>query len=110
MAEEPSPFSIVAEGVRIRVRLTPKASRDRIEGLQPDAEGGCFLKVSVTAVPEGGKANAALVKRLAKEWRLPKTSLTVVSGATDRRKTVLAAGNSEDLMHVFTQWMEKWNA
>ena len=94
------------DGVRIRVRLTPKASRDRIEGVQPDASGGRLLKVSVTAVPEAGKANAALVKLLAKTWRLPKTSLNVVSGATDRSKVLLAAGDPDELMTLFTHWME----
>lgn len=91
--------------MRIRVRLTPKASRDGIEGVQADADGLLWVKAAVTAVPEDGKANAALLKLLAKAWHLPKTSLAVVAGATDRRKTVLASGEPDTLMTQFTAWL-----
>lgn len=102
-----SPFTAVPGGVRARVRLTPKASRTRIGGLQTDGDGRVFLKASVTAVPEGGKANAALVKALAKAWRLPKTALSVVAGATDRNKTILIQGDSDALSAQLGQWMER---
>lgn len=46
------------------------------------------LKVTVTAVPEGGKANKALIALLAKEWRMAKGSVAVVGGTTDRRKVL----------------------
>ncbi|MCA1940410.1 MAG: DUF167 family protein [Caenispirillum bisanense] len=88
------PFEPAAGGLRLFVRLTPKASRTAVQGIAPDADGGHVLKVAVTAVPENGKANEALIKLLAKEWRLPKSAFTLVSGATDRRKTLLVAGDS----------------
>ncbi|MQX38080.1 DUF167 domain-containing protein [Roseospira navarrensis] len=75
-------------GGLLSVRLTPKASRDRIEAIETDAEGRPWLRVSVTAVPENGKANAALVALLAKTWRLPKGAFALVSGVTARRKTL----------------------
>jgi len=100
-----SPFTPSAAGLRVAVRLTPKASRDRIEGARAEADGGTVLKVSVTAVPEDGKANAALIKLLAKEWRLPKSAFDVVQGATDRRKTLLITGDSADLRTRLDQWM-----
>lgn len=87
------------------VRLTPKASRDRIDGVAPEADGGRVLKVAVTAVPEDGKANAALVKLLAKQWKLPKTSITLTAGATDRRKTLLISGNAVALRQRLEQWI-----
>ena len=43
----------------------------------------------VTAVPEKGKANAALVRLLAKCLGLPRTGLEIVAGGKDRDKTVL---------------------
>jgi len=76
------------DGCVLAVRLTPKASRARIEGLETDAEGRAWLKVSVTTVPENGKANAALIALLAKAWRLPKGAFAIASGATARRKTL----------------------
>lgn len=102
-----SPFTAVPGGIRARVRLTPKAARTRIGGLQADSDGRMYLKASVTAVPEGGKANAALIKALAKAWRLPKTAISIVAGATDRHKTVLIQGDSDALAAKLGQWMER---
>lgn len=89
------------------MRLTPKAARDRVAGLAAEADGGVVLKVAVTAVPENGKANAALIKLLAKEWKLAKTTITVVAGATDRRKTLLVAGDPDRLMTLLQDWMAR---
>lgn len=89
------------------MRLTPKAARNRIEGPAPEASGGVVLKVSVTAVPEDGKANAALVKLLAKEWRIPKSALTIAAGATDRRKVLHVAGDPDALRRRIEEWMEQ---
>ncbi len=96
-------------GVGVRVRLTPKAATNRIKGIGPGAGDEPVVKVQVTAAPEGGKANAALIKLLAKAWRVPKTSVSVVRGATDRSKTLLVEGDERDLMQRLTEWMEKIN-
>ena len=98
MSGPTSPVTLRADGVTISVRLTPKASANRIQGLAEDGGGGAVLKASVTAVPEKGKANAALIKLLAKAWSLPKTSLTVISGATDRNKVLHIDGDPDALM------------
>ncbi|CAO3376904.1 DUF167 family protein [Azospirillum argentinense] len=103
---EAAPFEAVADGVRLALRVTPKASRNAIAGLAATASGGTVLKVTVTAVPENGKANEAVVKLLAKAWKLPKTSLTVVAGATDRNKIVHVAGDPADLMRRLTALVE----
>lgn len=99
------PFVVTDGGVKLTVRLTPKASRDRVDGVAADAEGRAVLKVSVTAVPEDGKANAALIKLLAKAWKLPKTSIEIVQGATDRRKVLLISGDADELRQRLEQWM-----
>ena len=100
------PFAAVAGGVKVRVRLTPKASNNRIDGLVPDADGGMALKAGVTAPPEGGKANAALVKMLAKAWRLPRTAISVAAGAGSRRKTLVIEGDTKMLLERLGDWME----
>lgn len=74
------------------VRLAPRASRDRIDGVVVDAKGKGVLRVAITAVPEQGRANKALIKFLAKEWKLAKSNLTLVRGAKNRDKTVLIKG------------------
>jgi uncharacterized protein (TIGR00251 family) len=75
------------EGVVLAVRVHPKGGRDRIAG----AVGG-RLKVSVSAPPEGGKANAAVVRLLAKRLGVGRGRVRVVSGETCRDKQVLLAG------------------
>ncbi|MGB3316754.1 MAG: DUF167 domain-containing protein [Albidovulum sp.] len=67
-------------GAEIPVRVTPKASRNAI------AAEGDAIRVYVTTVPEGGKANAAVVKLLAEALGVPKTRLKLIRGATARDK------------------------
>ena len=72
--------------VRIAVRLTPKASANKINGWVEDANGEKILKVSVTTVPEKGKANETLIALLSKEWKIPKSQIILEKGETDRNK------------------------
>ncbi|MDP6174776.1 MAG: DUF167 domain-containing protein [Rhodospirillales bacterium] len=83
-----APFRVRAGALGVPVKLTPKARRNAISGMTSEAHGGALLKVSVTAPPVDGKANAALIKLLAKEWHLPKSSLEITRGASDRLKLV----------------------
>jgi uncharacterized protein (TIGR00251 family) len=93
-----SPFTAVADGVRVRLKVTPRAAADRVGGLQAEADGGVALKVAVTAVAEDGRANRAVIDLLAKSWRLPKRSLTILQGAADRRKVLQVAGDPAELL------------
>ncbi len=95
--------------MHVSIRLTPKASRNRIDGPVAGADGHTALKASVTAVPENGKANAALIKLLAKEWRVAKTRISVAVGATDRRKTLHLQGDPTDLLPQLETWMRSRN-
>lgn len=93
--------------VRVRVRLQPAASADKVLGLYLDADGAVALKAAVTKPPEGGKANAALIKMLAKEWGLAKSALEVVKGQTSRNKVVRVAGAADDVTAALEAWAEK---
>ncbi|QZZ36975.1 DUF167 family protein [Nitratireductor kimnyeongensis] len=86
------------EGLALFVRLTPKSARDAIEGAVKTADGRSHLKARVRAVPENGKANAALEKLLAKEFGVPPTSVSVTGGATARLKTVEIRGVPKELL------------
>ena len=68
---------------RLLLCVTPKASRDAITGWHAGR-----LKVSVTAAPERGKANAAVISLLATSLGVAKSALKVVSGATRSDKAV----------------------
>lgn len=102
-----SPVSIVAGGARVRLKVAPRAARNRVEGLAPEADGGVALKVSVTAAPEDGKANAAVVKLLAAEWDVPRSTVEVVLGAADRRKVVQVSGEPARLARMLTDWLAR---
>ncbi len=93
-----SPFTAVGDGVRVAVRVAPRAAANRIGGVVSGADGAAALKVSVTAAPEGGKANAALIKLLSKAWRVPKGAISIAAGAAARRKVVHVAGAPEALL------------
>ena len=78
MAEDLSHLAL--EGAEIAVRVTPKASRDRIV-----VEEG-QIRVYVTTVPEDGKANPAVQKLLSKALGVPKSRLSLIRGQTSRDK------------------------
>lgn len=84
-----------AERVFFAVRLTPKAARNAVLGWIKNDENLTFLKVSVTAVPENGKANQALIFLLAKEWKIPKSIFQIEKGETDRHKILSVSKNYE---------------
>ncbi len=100
-----APFEAVAEGLRVALKVAPKAAHAGFTGVEADAAGRAVLKVRVTEAPEGGKANAAVVKLLAKAWKLPKGALRVTAGAKDRRKTLLVTGDPDELAPRLRAWL-----
>jgi uncharacterized protein len=99
-----TPFVATAEGLRVRVRVTPKARMARIEGFSSDGHGRVQIELAVTAAPEDGKANAAVLALLANEWRLPKSTLAVASGAGHRNKVISIDGDGKTLMASLLDW------
>lgn len=67
-------------GAEIAVRVTPRASRNALE------EGPAGLRAYVTVVPEGGKANAAVLALLAAALGVSGASLALIRGNTARDK------------------------
>ncbi len=77
--------TLAAEGkVTFVVRVRPNASRTRLIGVMDDG----VLKIDLAAAPENGKANAELVGFLAESFTVPRSSVAILSGHTDRRKLV----------------------
>ena len=76
-----------ALGVELLLLVQPRASRTRLVG-----EHDGRLKVQVASPPVDGAANAALLEFLSEQLHLPKRELSVATGETGRRKTVLARG------------------
>lgn len=106
MSPEPKAplFTSRPAGVLVAVRLTPKAAKNRIGVIRASADGKEALRVSVTAPPESGKANKALIALLAKEWKMAKGGITIKTGARGRNKTVFLAGDAKVLMGKLRDW------
>lgn len=77
----------VKAGDSVQLRVTPKASANRIKP-EIQEDGSLLLRVYVTTVPEDGKANAAVLKLLAKELGVAKSCLSITHGQTGRNKVV----------------------
>jgi len=107
LASPSSPFSTHGDRVRVSVRVTPKASRTGISGVEVDAEGNAYLKVRVTTPPEKGKANGAVIKLLAKQWGLAPRDLTVVTGDTARNKILEISGGATTLLRILNEWLKQ---
>ena len=78
----------IPSGARLTLRVTPGTRTDAIEGPQTRADGTTVLKLRVSAPPDKGKANTAVLALLAKTTRLPKSAFTLQSGETSRTKRV----------------------
>jgi uncharacterized protein YggU (UPF0235/DUF167 family) len=76
------------------VRLTPRSARDALEGIETLSDGRCVLKLRVRALPSEGEANAALAALLTRLLSLPKSAVTLKSGASARVKTLHIAGDA----------------
>ena len=88
------------KGVTVELRVHPRARRSALEA----AAGG--LKASVTAPPEDGKANDAVLALLSLEWRLPKSAFAVVKGVTARNKTLSVTGEPASLAGRIGEWLQ----
>ena len=86
------PYECLVDGVRLNVHLSPNASRTGIDRTDNVASGRARIRATVTAPPEKGKANKALISLLAKKLRLPKSSIQIIAGQQSRDKTVFFSG------------------
>jgi len=86
------PWTRSRDGLVLRVRVTPKSSKDMVEGLEASAQGPA-LKVRVRAVPDKGAANTAVVETVADWLGVPKSAVTLVGGSTARVKSLAIAGD-----------------
>jgi len=86
-------------GLLVELSVQPRARRTALS-----CESGA-LKAAVTAPAEGGKANAAVIELLAREWRIAKSTMEVVRGAKARRKVVAIATPVEEVANHIVGWV-----
>ncbi|MBM3860842.1 MAG: YggU family protein [Verrucomicrobia bacterium] len=80
-------FNESASGVTFAVRVQPRARRNAVAGVKGDA-----LKVCVTAPPEDGRANEAVIELLAETFGVKQRQVAIIAGATSRDKVVRVSG------------------
>ena len=88
-----SPLRLGRGGLLLAVRVTPKSSRNEVTGLHTGADEALSLAIKVTAPPDKGKANKAVIAVIANWAQLPKSVLSIAAGGTDRHKSILVTGN-----------------
>lgn len=96
MADE-GPWRVVAGGLSLMVRLTPRGGRDAIDGVERLADGRAVLKARVRAAASDGEANAALVQLVAKSLKVAPRQVSLVAGDTARIKRLEVAGTGPAL-------------
>jgi uncharacterized protein (TIGR00251 family) len=92
------------DGIGFTLRLTPKGGRDAVDGWGRDANGALVLKARVSAPPEDGKANAALVSLLATVFAVPRSAVTITAGASARTKRIQIGGDRQTLSARLNQF------
>jgi uncharacterized protein (TIGR00251 family) len=96
------PLNRARDGLRVVIRLSPRGKADRLLAIAATAKGGRMIKAAVTAPPENGRANEALLQLLAQAWHVPRRDLSIVAGAASRNKTVHIAGDAQKLIEKIT--------
>ena len=97
MARAPDWLTRRADGVRLAVKVTPRAAKVGVQGVA--VEGArAYLAVRVAAPADSGKANAATLKLLARHCGVAASALSLVSGASSRRKLLDVHGETDSLM------------
>lgn len=91
------PWRYSADGISIALRVTPRGGRDDIDGIEVLSDGRPVVKVRVRAIAEGGEANRAVTKLLAKVLGVRKRDVRVLSGTTSRQKQVAVDGDPRKL-------------
>ena len=94
------PYRKGGDGLVVSVRLTPKSASDEIGGVEMYGDVP-VLKAKVRAMPEKGKANAALEKLVARWLGVPRSSVGVSAGATARMKSLAITGDADALAAIF---------
>lgn len=92
--ETPSWAQVQTKGVMLRLRVSPRSSRNALLG-----EWGDALKICLRAPPQDGKANSALLDFLSELLQVPKNHIDIISGAAGKTKRILIqSGNAPEIV------------
>jgi len=85
------PITDTSCGAAFAVRVHPRAKKNALTG-----EVGDALKLALRAPPVAGRANDACIEFLANLLKVPRSSVTIASGESSRRKMIRVAGISAE--------------
>jgi uncharacterized protein len=101
------PYQPHPGGVRLVVRLTPRATRNGVDGVVVGADGRAALQLRVAARPVEGAANRALTAYLAAELDLRRSDVRIAAGETARLKRLDLAGDPDLIVAHLADWIGK---
>lgn len=84
----------------LQIKVIPSSSANKIAGKFIDEKNREYYKINIKAPPEDGKANQELIKFLAKEFKIKKSQITIVSGETARMKLVEIEKDDAKLVNI----------
>jgi len=100
-------FQPAMDGVELYVYCAPGAAKEKIGDVVDDGQGQMELKIYVTAPPEDGKANKAIVKLLSKQWDIAKSKIQILRGESSRHKKILLIGDVGQLQNQLQIWYQQ---
>lgn len=106
MAGVDLPAKLLAGGLRLQVRLTPKSHVDGLKGLLAGPDGP-RLELRVRAVPENGAANVAAIRLIAELLDVPRQAVSLAAGGASRYKSFDIAGDPETLADRLSNLISK---
>ncbi|MEQ1510190.1 MAG: DUF167 domain-containing protein [Sphingopyxis sp.] len=92
-----SPWQARTDGITLRVKASPRASRAAVKGTVALPDGPA-LAVAISAPPADGAANAALIDALASLLGVPRSAVTLLHGSSGRIKRLHIAGDADALI------------
>lgn len=90
-----APIEQTAEGVRLRIKAVPRATRSEVAGLHGDV-----VRIRLAAPPVDGAANEELIRFLSDTLSVPHTAIRLVSGQTSRSKVITIVGITLEQVRV----------
>ena len=90
-----------SDGILVNIKIVPNSSKNDIV-LEDE-----FVKVKITAQPIEGKANKALIEFLSKKFKIPKTSIEIVKGETNKEKTLFFKTSDIEKQNLITSSLTK---
>lgn len=93
--KENLPITILADRVLLNIKVTPKASKSRFGNVFNNS-----VKIFVTAAPESGQANKAVLELISGALKMSKSSIRICKGLTDQNKIIEIIGNPEVIVKL----------